>query len=154
MKLKVKVDDQLFEVEIGSLRERPILAKVDGEIFEVWPETRQVYTDDAALRSQALTAPPEKEKFFTAPKSPAVERARLPETQTAPHVLRAPIPGIITAVSVQAGDVVQAGQELCKLEAMKMNNSIRASRSGKIASIRVSVGQTVKHGDVLFEFSD
>lgn len=154
MKLKVKVDDQLFEVEIGSLRERPILAKVDGEIFEVWPETRQVYTNNAALRSQALAAPPEKEKSLTPPRSLDAERARLAETQTAPHVLRAPIPGIITAVSVQAGDVVQAGQELCKLEAMKMNNSIRASRSGKIASIRVSVGQTVKHSDVLFEFSD
>jgi propionyl-CoA carboxylase alpha chain len=61
---------------------------------------------------------------------------------------------VITAILVQAGSEVVVGQELCKLEAMKMNNSIRASRSGKVGSVMVSIGQHVKHNDVLIEFTE
>jgi biotin carboxyl carrier protein len=67
--------------------------------------------------------------------------------------VKAPIPGVITAILVQSGTEVSVGQELCKLEAMKMNNSIRSSRAGKIATIHVSIGQHVKHNDALIEFA-
>ena len=56
------------------------------------------------------------------------------------------------AIAVQAGDRVDAGQELCVLEAMKMKNVIRSSRSGGIARLHVSVGQHFKHNDALVEF--
>jgi biotin carboxyl carrier protein len=45
------------------------------------------------------------------------------------------------------------GDELCTLEAMKMKNVIRAPRAGTIASVKVAVGQHVKHHDVLVEYS-
>ena len=38
MKIKVKIDEQMFEVEINDLAARPIVALVDGQCFEVWPE--------------------------------------------------------------------------------------------------------------------
>jgi biotin carboxyl carrier protein len=69
------------------------------------------------------------------------------------NIVRAPIPGLITALLVQPGYEVSAGQELCKLEAMKMNNSIRSTRTGKIAKIYVSVGQQVQHNEVLMEYA-
>jgi biotin carboxyl carrier protein len=68
--------------------------------------------------------------------------------------VRAPIPGVIVSIGVQPGDEVTAGQELCVLEAMKMNNAIRASRAGQVATVYVSVGQHVKHHEVLIEYAD
>jgi biotin carboxyl carrier protein len=152
MKLKVKVDEQLFEVEIGSLYERPITAKVDGEVFEIWPESRQVYTSRPANRA-VINEPVSPPVLTAVPVDKTASRASLENNQAASAV-KAPIPGIITMINTQIGDEVQAGQELCKLEAMKMNNSIRASRPGRIASILVSVGQKVKHGDVLMEYGE
>jgi pyruvate carboxylase len=49
---------------------------------------------------------------------------------------------------------VHTGQQLCTLEAMKMNNAIRASKDGVIGKVHVSVGQHVKHRDALFEYAD
>ncbi len=66
----------------------------------------------------------------------------------------APIPGVIIAVSVKVGDSVSFGQELCILEAMKMKNVIRATRSGKIGAIHVAIGDQVKHSQMLMEFTD
>jgi biotin carboxyl carrier protein len=67
--------------------------------------------------------------------------------------VRAPIPCVITAVDVHAGSEVSAGQQLCVLEAMKMNNSIRASRAGRISVVDINIGQHIKHPDVLIEFA-
>ena len=55
---------------------------------------------------------------------------------------------------LKPGDTVETGQVLCTLEAMKMNNAIRASRDGTIARIHVAPGDHVKHGQPLMEFSD
>jgi biotin carboxyl carrier protein len=66
----------------------------------------------------------------------------------------APMPGSIVSVAVQPGDRVEVGQDVCVLEAMKMNNRIRAPRAGMIAQIHVSVGQQVQHGDALVTFAD
>ena len=49
MKYTVKVDEQLFEVEITDLRSRPIIALVDGEPIEVWPEGSKKMTAPALL---------------------------------------------------------------------------------------------------------
>ena len=59
------------------------------------------------------------------------------------------MPGTILDVKVKAGDAVKAGQCLCVLEAMKMENEIVATRSGTIAQIAVSKGAVVETGAVL-----
>lgn len=151
MKIKVKVDDVFYDVEVGDLQERPIVATVDGEVFEIWPETKAAYTAVPTSRSSRSN-----QNYQTQAPNMGVEPSKQlnAEKQTAARVVRAPIPGVITAISIQAGDEVVVGQELCKLEAMKMNNSVRAAMAGKIASIRISVGQQVKHGDILMDFAE
>jgi len=57
-------------------------------------------------------------------------------------------------VAVKPGDAIKAGQELLTLEAMKMKNAIRSNRDGVIASVLVAVGDHVKHGQPLVEFSE
>ncbi|MGE5618553.1 MAG: biotin/lipoyl-containing protein [Sphingomonadaceae bacterium] len=61
----------------------------------------------------------------------------------------APLPGKILSVAVQVGDTVNAGDEVCVIEAMKMGNSIKAQRGGTVKEVLVSAGQTVGFGDAL-----
>ena len=61
----------------------------------------------------------------------------------------APMPGKVVRVLVAYGDEVKAGQGLLVVEAMKMQNEIKASRAGKILSLTVKEGATVAAGEVL-----
>ncbi len=66
-----------------------------------------------------------------------------------PLEVRAIIPGRIMAVSVSVGDEVAAGQQLLVVEAMKMQNELRAPRAGTVDRVVAAVGTTVELGDVL-----
>ena len=164
MKLKVKIDGQIYDVEVGNLSERPISAVVNGETFEVWPESNMPITAPSPMqtsRKEVAQDTAVKPSTFPAssPSKSNTNVAATPKSSEAGtqsdllKAVKAPIPGVITAILVQPGSEVSVGQELCKLEAMKMNNSIRSSRIGKIASINVSIGQHVKHNDVLIEYA-
>lgn len=63
--------------------------------------------------------------------------------------LRAVIPGRLVAVSVAVGDHVEAGQQVLVIEAMKMQNEVRAPHAGVVERIDVAPGQTVELGMVL-----
>ena len=145
MKLNVKVNNLSYEVEIKDLNARPVIAVVGGEIFEVWPEKEA----RPAAAETAAPAAPAQSPAAAAPRPPApagsVDKTKM---------VTAPIPGVIVTINVKVGDVVAAGKELCVLEAMKMKNSIRASRAGTIAAIRVAVSEQVKNGQVLMEYGD
>ncbi len=158
MNLKVKVGDRFFEVEVEDVRARPIRAIIEDEVFEVWPELKAAYTIGGGIHLpvSAATFPPMQGTTEGAiplalpqptPKPAGNGAAQMGKT------VRAPIPGVITAITVHPGDEVSPGQELCKLEAMKMNNSIRANRAGKIEAINISVGQQVKHNEPLMEYA-
>jgi acetyl-CoA/propionyl-CoA carboxylase biotin carboxyl carrier protein len=60
-----------------------------------------------------------------------------------------PMQGTIVKVLVSVGDTVTAGQTICVLEAMKMENAINAERDGTVTEIRVSAGDSVGGGDVV-----
>ena len=63
--------------------------------------------------------------------------------------LRAVIPGRIVAVTVAVGDHVEAGQQVLIVEAMKMQNEVRAPHAGQVERIDVTPGQTVEVGSIL-----
>ncbi|XP_054575892.1 propionyl-CoA carboxylase alpha chain, mitochondrial isoform X5 [Eptesicus fuscus] len=65
--------------------------------------------------------------------------------------LRSPMPGMVVAVSVKPGDMVSEGQEICVIEAMKMQNSMTAGKTGKVKSVHCKAGDTVGEGDLLVE---
>lgn len=67
--------------------------------------------------------------------------------------IKAPIPGQITRLLVQPGQAVQAGEPVLILEAMKMENEIRATRTGTVSAIHVAPGQNVARNQVLAEIS-
>jgi biotin carboxyl carrier protein len=71
------------------------------------------------------------------------------QAQGGPLEVHAIIPGRVVAVSVKAGDTIDAGQQLLVVEAMKMQNELRAPREGTIEQVGVEVGQTIEVGDLL-----
>jgi|MTBAKSStandDraft_1061840.scaffolds.fasta_scaffold01549_7 biotin carboxyl carrier protein len=145
MKVIVRVDEKLYEVEIGDLNARPIVAVVEGETFEIWPEA--LGSGTALAASAPASAAPEP------PASASAPAARAAPSNSDASAVHAPIPGVIVSVSVQPGDQVSTGQELCVLEAMKMKNTIRAPRDGEIATVAMAVGQHVQHHQVLVEYA-
>lgn len=66
----------------------------------------------------------------------------------------APIPGLISQVSVKEGDTVAAGDRLLILEAMKMENEIRAPQAGTVWAVHVVPGQTVEQGTLLVKLEE
>jgi glutaconyl-CoA/methylmalonyl-CoA decarboxylase subunit gamma len=136
MKYIVKVADKSYEVEIEDIRARPVIARVDGQVFEVSPEdgVRQV------ARKETNELKP-------------VEVSKQPTSQiTGSNDLAAPLPGTVIEIFVKAGDTIETGQVVLVIEAMKMKNSIRSTRAGKITDVLVSAGQTVAHKQPLVRF--
>jgi biotin carboxyl carrier protein len=66
-----------------------------------------------------------------------------------PAPVRAPMPGLIVRVNVKVGDIVEAGQGLVVMEAMKMENELRATVAGTVRSVDVAPGTAVEKGALL-----
>jgi biotin carboxyl carrier protein len=144
MKYKVIIDNQTYEVNIEDIQARPVIALVEGERYEVWPEEARQLESVTPTSQPVSVQQPTRETTVTQPKpSGASDKA-----------VSAPLPGVIYAVLVKPGDAVTRGQELCTLEAMKMKNAIRSTRDGTVASVEVDVGDQVGHGQVLMTFSN
>ena len=70
-----------------------------------------------------------------------------------PAPIIAPMPGLIVRVSVSVGDRVEAGQGLVVMEAMKMENELRATAPGTVRSVNVTPGTAVEKGTLLVELA-
>lgn len=138
MKYVVKVADQTYEVEIEDIYARPVIARVNNQVFEVSPEARARPVVQRELNeSKPMDLP-----------RPAVT----PITNTGE--LTAPLPGTVIEIFVKPGDRIESGQIILVIEAMKMKNSIRSTRAGKIAEVLTSAGETVAHKQALVKFAD
>ncbi|MGC1494472.1 MAG: acetyl/propionyl/methylcrotonyl-CoA carboxylase subunit alpha [Sulfitobacter sp.] len=83
------------------------------------------------------------------------ELARLMPEKVAPDtskMLLCPMPGLIVKLNVEVGDEVQEGQALCTIEAMKMENILRAEKQGVISKINAAAGDSLAVDDVIMEF--
>lgn len=144
MKIHVKIQDKIYEVTVGDLQDRPVIASVDGEEFEVWPEEISLPSASSGQVSPAV--------------QPVISTGQIEKPVQQPEIsqkaVTSPLPGVIIQIMIEEGDEVKFGQELCVLEAMKMKNTIRSNREGKINKICVQVGDQVQHSQLLMEFSN
>lgn len=149
MKYTVRIENQEFEVEIQDLRARPIKAIVDGEEFEISPVNGQNHTTTSTAASAAVPASAQTSAITTParPSSSAVGPAGT-------GIVRAPIPGVILEIKVKPGETVAPGTELFIIEAMKMKNTIRATRSGVIAELLTAPGTTVNHNAPILSYRE
>ena len=136
--LKVKIRDRWYSVEVGDLRARPVQVLVDGELVEVEIERLQMEGAQVGVRERP---PPS-----AAQPAPGRESAPSPI-----KVFSSPMPGTIVSVSVEPGDQVVTGDVVCVLEAMKMQQRLKAEWSGVVRKVHVEPGQQVLDGDPLIE---
>jgi biotin carboxyl carrier protein len=154
MKYFVKVEGKKFEVEIGDLHARPVVAMIDGVSFEVWPEdTQEVYAPAQKPASGVETTAASGDRLAAGGYRKPAKDVPAALNGGSDRILRAPIPGTVISVLVAPGAEVSVGEELLVLEAMKMKNTIRAPRAGRIQTVYVAAGHTVKHHDSLIEFA-
>ena len=124
---------------------------VNGKSYEV--DVEELGT--AAPAAPVTPAPAPVAATSPAP-TPAPASAASPATQAAPKgpipdsavVVKAPMPGKISAIKQESGSVTR-GSVILVLEAMKMQNDIPAPQDGTLTEVRVAVGDNVKTGDVL-----
>jgi biotin carboxyl carrier protein len=136
--IRVKVADRWFTVEVPDPHASPVRAIVDGEEVEVQLENVVA----AEVQPESITPPP------PAPVSPAPEPTPAVGAGRAPTKLfSSPMPGVILSVAVSVGDEVVTGDEICVLEAMKMQQVLRADWSGIVRAVHVESGQQVLDGD-------
>jgi pyruvate carboxylase subunit B len=79
------------------------------------------------------------------------ELTRASAAASGPAPIVAPMPGMIVRVSAQVGDQVQPGQGVVVMEAMKMENELRATAAGTVRAVLVTPGTAVEKGAVLLE---
>jgi acetyl-CoA/propionyl-CoA carboxylase, biotin carboxylase, biotin carboxyl carrier protein len=138
-----ELDDQLSHmrtnVTAGSdgkraaTRERVVAVEVDGRRHEIRIHTSEPPWADLARRHQ------DRSKGLTGEATRAVA---------------SPMQGLVLAVHVAEGDRVAAGDLICVVEAMKMENEIVAHRDGVVAELAVAPGQQVVHGDLICALED
>ena len=150
---RVTIEGRTYEVQVPDPGERPVRAIVDGQVFEVHIQ-RQAMVGTAPAVAEVNLAPISER----AQAAPAVATVAVPAATSSAVVgngeVTAPLPGTIVSISVAPGDTVEYGQELCVLEAMKMNNPIRSTQVGQVTKILVSVGQRVQHGAPLMVIAE
>jgi biotin carboxyl carrier protein len=140
MKVTLTIEGKQYQVELTDLNTRPIIAEVNGQKYEVWPEEEQ-----SSVQSSPAPVPAA---------APVLPTPAAPASGSSSSVLsvNAPLPGVIISIGVREGENISVGQELYVLEAMKMKNSIRSDREGKIATIHVAPGDLVKHSQAILTF--
>lgn len=124
---------------------------VNGKSYEV--DVEELGT---AAPATPVTPAPAPVAAATPTPHPAPASAASPATQAAPKgpipdsavVVKAPMPGKISAIKQESGSVTR-GSVILVLEAMKMQNDIPAPQDGTLTEVRVAVGDNVKTGDVL-----
>jgi acetyl/propionyl-CoA carboxylase alpha subunit len=118
-------------VKIGSYVYRVVVERREGRgRYTLWVDGYRFDTEALDERTRTI-----RELSAAAPLGPAP--------------IKAPMPGLIVRVNVKVGDSVEAGQGVVVMEAMKMENELRATAAGTVKSVEVAAGAAVEKGALL-----
>lgn len=165
MRYFVEIGERTYQVDLG-----PDGTHVDGERVEAdlahveGTDVRHLLLDG---RSHRLVARRESDGTWDIHLRGRRLRARAVDERTraiqeltgagagpaGPRPLRAPMPGVVVKVQVAVGDRVEEGQGIVIVEAMKMENDLRAEGAAIVKTIRVAAGDVVEKDDVLIELA-
>ena len=140
-KFRIKIQDEWYDIEIGDLTTSTVEVTVNGESFSIEIEATQQDQRSYPRRQRSSEQ--------TTPQTPLDTNAS--RTQVNGTVLRSPMPGRVMSITVRPGDSVSEGDEVCVVEAMKMEQSIRAPRDGIVKEIHVQPLDSVNANDPLVE---
>lgn len=152
----VKKGDVLLVIEAMKMA-NDIVSDVEGTVQRIAvTEGQSVNQGDLLVEmvADAVAAPAGAPKATPAPAAPAAAPApTVPKAAPGAKVVEAPLPGTITKVLVKPGQALKAGETVCMMEAMKMENSITVEFAGTVKSVLVEVGAQVQSGQALVELA-
>lgn len=135
-----RINHNNYAVRIVSQENNTIDLEVNGTSYSV-----KMKEEIATRKTPTLVRRPSK--------AASVEPVKVnPASASGKSKVSAPIPGVIMSLNVKVGDTVKENDLLLVLEAMKMENSIVAEKSGVISAVNVTVGQQVLQGEAMIEF--
>ena len=164
-----------FEVDIGG-RVRHVVAEASGDGFAVTVDGKPFHVDAVrvddytlsllvdTVHSYEVVITPDAAGSAGAPLTVRVGAAPIavtlngrrrgasregPAARSGPQRVVAPMPGKVIRVPIAVGDNVRAGQPLVVVEAMKMENELRAGRDGTVADVHAREGMSVEAGALL-----
>lgn len=142
-KFKFTIRGNKYDVEILNIEENIAEIEVNGTHYEI-----EIHKDVKQSKTPKLIRKKSVPSFD-------IDKAKT----TKPGIvgskeIKAPLPGTILEIKVKVGDIVKAGDDLLIMEAMKMENNIRADREGRIIAVKVNPGDSVLEGDALVEIGD
>ena len=141
---RVTLDGRPVAVDAVEISSNTLSLLLDGQCFEV------SVTPSADGKLKLQTGAQEFTAEVIDPRAWSGRRHSQVEAEGRQQIL-APMPGKVVRLLVKAGDHVEAGQGLLVVEAMKMQNEMKAPRAGTIVEIKVQPGATVAAGDILIK---
>jgi len=146
MKWQVAVDSRTIEIDSEQLS---AVKEVEPGVYSVLLEGAS-YEIRLVETSQGLSAEVGGRRFAVEVRDPRdTSRGARASIGSGRQKVAAPMPGKVVRVLVKVGDSVEAGQGLVVVEAMKMQNEMKASRPGRVVEVRAGAGETVGAGDTL-----
>ncbi|OYU34189.1 acetyl/propionyl/methylcrotonyl-CoA carboxylase subunit alpha [Novosphingobium sp. PASSN1] len=150
-------DGASFHVEIGD---REVSVETDWRVGEplfnavIAGKARSLSVEKAGSGLKIATRGASHRVRVLTPRAAALARHMIPKV--APDMskyLLCPMPGLIVSIAVKEGDKVEAGQQLATVEAMKMENILRAEKSGTIGKVNAKAGDSLAVDAVILEFA-
>ncbi len=136
---KYTINGNKYDVSIGEIADNVATVTVNGETYKV-----EMEEEPKPEKPKVKVVPPPAK-----PSADADTTASSPAKHNLQDAVKAPLPGVITEITVAIGDEVKAGDTVVVLEAMKMANNLDTEKSGKVTAIFVQPGQSVMEGDPL-----
>ncbi|EDP62420.1 Acetyl/propionyl-CoA carboxylase, alpha subunit [alpha proteobacterium BAL199] len=120
--------------------------RVNGEPFAVQIERDGIYyrLSYGGRELEALVVPPRIAE--------ALDKMPPKEVADTSKQLVSPMPGLLVSIAVSEGDPIKSGQEICVIEAMKMENVLRAERDGMVSKVHASAGDSLAVDQIIVEF--
>jgi propionyl-CoA carboxylase alpha chain len=150
-RLAIRLLDEERDLVLSDVDWRPGLAlfkgRLDGRAFTA---TVEPAAEGFVIRHRAAQA-----RVLVLTPTSAVLHDRLPEKQVADtsKLVVSPMPGLVVSIDAALGQTVREGEIVCIIEAMKMQNIIRAERDGVVKAVNAAAGDSVAADDVLVEFA-
>jgi biotin carboxyl carrier protein len=143
---RIVVDGVEYAVDFESVSGQPVYSLlIDGRSYEAYVYESEDANDwQVLIRGNLFTASVEDEREQRLRAAASVVTSSTDEFN-----LKAPMPGLIVAVPISEGQAVKKGDILVILESMKMQNELKCPRAGNVTRVRVKVGDSVEHNQVL-----
>lgn len=136
---KYKINGLKFTVAVGDVVDNEVKVEVNGTPYKV----------------ELDKATPSKPALLQSGKTPSMQPVAAPSAEKAvkaapaagsASAVKSPLPGTVMSFTVKEGDSVNAGDTVCVLEAMKMENDIHTDKGGIVKKILVNVGDAILDG--------